>query len=64
MTDDNRIVAIGLLSARDLERLGAGFQRAYPVAGDHAFEDLISALDRIPWASGSRDGSGTAASRD
>jgi hypothetical protein len=49
MTDDNRIVAVGLLTARDLERLGAGFERAYPVTGDHAFEDLINALDRIPW---------------
>jgi hypothetical protein len=49
MTDDNRIVAVGLLSVQDLERLGSGFDRAYPVAGDHAFADLISALDQIPW---------------
>ena len=54
MTDDNRIVAVGLLSALDLERLGPGFERAYPVAGDHAFADLIGALDRIPWNAAER----------
>lgn len=48
---DNRIVAVGLLSARDLERLGPGFARAYPVVGDHVFDDLI-ALDRIAWNDG------------
>jgi hypothetical protein len=49
MTDDKQIVAVGLLTARDLERLGPRFERAYPVAGDHVFEDLILALDAIPW---------------
>lgn len=49
MTDNNRIVAVGLLSAWDLERLGPDFARAYPVEGDNAFADLISALDHIPW---------------
>ena len=49
MVDQNPIVAVGLLSARDLERLGSGFHRAYPIGGDHAFEDLMTALDRVEW---------------
>lgn len=49
MVDQNPIAAIGLLSARRLERVGAGFHQAYPVAGDPAFEDLLLALDRIEW---------------
>ena len=59
MNDSNRIVAIGLLTAMDLERLGPGFQRVYVVGDDHVFEDLIGALDKIPWLLGPNEGSET-----
>lgn len=49
MSDSSRIVAVGLLTAIDLERLGSGLARAYWVEQDQAFEDLIIALDGIPW---------------
>ena len=42
---DKRIVAIGLLTADDLQALGSAFDRAWPV--DHApcFEGLLQAID-------------------
>ncbi len=45
-----RIVAVGLLTQRDLNVLGAGFHRLFTVAveddGDD-FADLLAQLDRI-----------------
>ncbi|MDF7773654.1 hypothetical protein P1X14_00210 [Sphingomonas sp. AOB5] len=52
MTEKDQIVAVGLLSARDLERLGSGFDRAYAIADDNMFEHLITLLDRIAWPGG------------
>lgn len=40
-----RIVAVGLLTARDLETLGTGFRRMFPVAPDASFDDLLLAID-------------------
>ncbi|TGX55067.1 hypothetical protein E5A73_06435 [Sphingomonas gei] len=39
------IVAVGLLTNRDLERLGSGFKRCFPVTDDSKFEDLLRAID-------------------
>lgn len=39
------IVAVGLLTTRDLERLGNGFSRCFPVSDDGKFEDLLRAID-------------------
>ena len=39
------IVAVGLLTDRDLERLGSGFKRCFPVSDDGKFEDLLRAID-------------------
>jgi hypothetical protein len=39
------IVAVGLLTNRDLERLGSGFKRCFPVSDDGKFEDLLRAID-------------------
>jgi hypothetical protein len=39
------IVAVGLLTNRDLERLGSGFKRCFPVSDDSKFEDLLRAID-------------------
>ena len=44
LTDD-RIVAVGLLTPRDLDRLGSGFKRCFPVSDDEKFEDLLRAID-------------------
>ncbi|MCD2322975.1 hypothetical protein LQ953_02965 [Sphingomonas sp. IC-56] len=41
----DRIVAVGLLTTRDLERLGSGFRRCFPVSDDQKFEDLLRAID-------------------
>jgi hypothetical protein len=42
---DRQIVAVGLLTAHELQLLGAGFSRAWPI--DHApcFEGLLQAID-------------------
>ncbi|PAX07309.1 hypothetical protein [Sphingomonas lenta] len=42
----DRIVAVGLLTARDLEMLGTGFRRAFPIDPDAQFDDLLAAIDR------------------
>jgi hypothetical protein len=46
MTDD-RIVAVGLLTRRDLDVLGRGFLRHFPVAEDDQFADLLAKLDGV-----------------
>lgn len=55
MTD--KILAIGPCNARDLERLGAGLSRAYPVDQGLCFDDLLIAIDN---ADRSWGGAGTA----
>jgi hypothetical protein len=45
MEPSNRIVAVGLLSQRDLEVLGAGFKRVYAVEDVSCFDDLLKAID-------------------
>ena len=41
-----RIVAVGLLTARDLEVLGSGFRRMFPLTEGTEFEDLLAAIDQ------------------
>lgn len=54
MTDD-RIVAVGLLTRRDLDVLGTCFLRHFPLAEDDAFADLFAKLDGVEGVpSGSR----------
>ena len=50
------IVAVGLLTTRDLERLGSGFRRCFPVSDDQKFEDLLKAIDQADAAIALRDG--------
>jgi hypothetical protein len=45
MEPSDRIVAVGLLSQRDLEVLGAGFKRVYAVEDVSCFDDLLKAID-------------------
>ncbi len=41
----DEIIAIGLLTQNDLSRLGATFNRVWPVREAPAFEDLLRAID-------------------
>ena len=50
------IVAVGLLTDRDLERLGSGFKRCFPVSDDGKFEDLLRAIDEADAAAALRAG--------
>ncbi len=45
--DTERVVAFGFLTNRDLELLGSGFNRHFPVTNDDLFAELIAQLDRI-----------------
>lgn len=43
---DQRIVAVGLLTEQDLDRLGHTFTRLWPVENAPCFEELLEAIDR------------------
>ena len=45
MPDEDRVIAIGLLTSRDLEALGATFSRFYPVDETPCFGELLRAID-------------------
>lgn len=45
MDAQERIVAVGLLTQRDVEALGPRFDRLYPVDQTPCFGDLIRAID-------------------
>ena len=40
-------VAVGLLTRRDLDVLGSGFRRAYPLREDTDFGDLLRRIDEV-----------------
>ena len=42
---EERIVAVGLLTQREVELLGHGFSRLWPVDETPCFTDLIKAID-------------------
>ena len=42
---NERIVAVGLLTQREVELLGHGFSRLWPVDDAPCFEDLLQAID-------------------
>jgi hypothetical protein len=43
--EHERIVAVGLLTGSDLEKLGPTFKRAYLVDETPCFEELLAAID-------------------
>jgi hypothetical protein len=45
VAEQERIVAVGLLTQSDLDRLGSTFQRAYPVDETPCFPALLVAID-------------------
>lgn len=52
----DKIVAIGLLTQRDLGLLGPAFDRAWPVDRAPRFEDLLRAIDQADEKFQSADG--------
>lgn len=44
-----KIVSIGLLTERDLDVLGEGFRRHFPIRDDELFDDLIEKLSKLPF---------------
>ena len=45
VSESQRIIALGLLTARDLEILGSNFKRAYPIEHTPCFGELLLAID-------------------
>jgi len=43
----DRIVAVGFLTQNDLDVLGKGFNRLFPVDDDTIFDDLLKQLDEV-----------------
>lgn len=43
--DQDRIIAVGLLTRRDLSLLGPAFDRAWPIEEAPAFSELLRAID-------------------
>lgn len=43
----DRIVAVGLLTQRDVDLLGQGFQRLFPIENTTGFDDLLKQLDAL-----------------
>jgi len=52
----DRIVAVGLLTAKDLELLGNGFRRLYAVEEGDVFDELLEQLDRLDAVPVAEDG--------
>ena len=44
---DGRIVAVGLLTQHDLDVLGIGFHRLFPVSNDEPFAELLAKLNEF-----------------
>ena len=44
--DQERIIAVGLLTRRDLDSLGPTFSRVWPVEEAPDFHELLCAIDR------------------
>lgn len=42
---ERQIVAVGLLTEHELQLLGAGFSRAWPIDDTPCFQGLIQAID-------------------
>ena len=58
VSSDEPIVAFGLLTQGDLDRLGLSFARSFPVSETPCFGGLLAELDeadRLVWRSRDRD---------
>jgi len=45
--EPRKIVAVGLLTQRDVDLLGNGFSRLWPVDETPCFTDLLQAIDEV-----------------
>jgi hypothetical protein len=46
VSNSDRVIAVGLLTERDLEVLGSGFKRAFPLGYEATdFDSLLAAID-------------------
>lgn len=43
--DTDKVIAIGLLTQRDIDALGSDFRRVYPVDDMPCFGDLLRSID-------------------
>jgi len=43
----DRFVAVGLLTRRDLDVLGSGFRREFPLSDTHDFTSLLIKIDQV-----------------
>ncbi len=50
-----RIVAVGLLTQRDLDILGQGLKHVWPLDPTPCFEDLLRAIDEADRETGPQD---------
>lgn len=57
--DQDGIVAIGLLTRRDLDQLGPTFKWAWPVEDAPEFDELLRAIDRADEEARAQDVRGT-----
>jgi hypothetical protein len=46
MAESEKIVAVGLLTEREVRRWGQDLKHIYPVPDDGTFDDLLSAIRR------------------
>lgn len=47
MAENEKIVAVGLLTAQEVRRLGNDLKHIYPVPDDRTFDDLLRAIGRV-----------------
>lgn len=52
---DDRIIAVGFLTQRDIDMLGDGFRRQFPIEHDDMFADLVARLNDVPFPKRSLD---------
>lgn len=45
MSDNHKIIAVGLLTETDMRRLGPSFTRAFQIDDRPCFVDLLAAID-------------------
>jgi hypothetical protein len=52
--DSQRIIAVGLLTQKDLDLLGPTFSRAYPIDDTPCFDELLRAIDEADRTAGNQ----------
>lgn len=52
---DDRIIAVGFLTQRDIDMLGDGFRRHFPIEYEDMFADLVARLNDVPFPERSLD---------